>query len=182
MKNLISLVSIVFGLFLFAGSVSAQPQNTFYSPVTPTPVVEYSLPFPGVLPDHPLYLIKAARDKILLFFTSSPEKRAHLNLLFADKRLVMGQLLWEKGNKDLSISTISKAEKYLLSSALELAAIKKQNNIPPGLTDKLELAAKKHEEIIMLLSESSIEESVKQSFSQALGTNHQALQQIQSVK
>lgn len=181
MKIKITLAFLFLGLF-FCRQGAWAAKDIFYSPITPTPVVEYTLPFPGVLPDHPLYLVKAARDKILLFFTSNSEKRVHLNLLFADKRLVMGQFLWEKGNMDLSVSTISKSEKYLLASVLELLAMGKQKTIPPGLSDKLELAAKKHEEIILMLSEKSIDEQVKKELSQALGINHQASQQIQLIK
>lgn len=182
MRYIIFGISLLLSLLLFTSRVSVQAQSLLYSPLTPTPILEYTLPYPGILPDHPLYIIKAARDRILLFFTSNPERRVHLNLLFADKRLVMGQLLWEKGSKDLAVTTISKAEKYLLAASLELISLKKQNNLPPGLADKLELAAQKHEEIILQMEKNLQDEPVRQGLSQALGVNHQALGQIRLVK
>lgn len=162
--------------------VFAAPQTIIYSVASPTPVIEYSLPYPGILPDHPLYFIKALRDKILLFFTRDPVRRVNINLIISDKRIAMGKVLWEKGNTDLSLTTFTKAEKYLLTAAVDLGKLKKQNNLPPGLADKVELAAKKHEEIITGFMTTVTDETKKQNLNQALGINHQAVQQIQSVK
>ncbi len=182
MKYIHILFLIIFGLFIFDGGVLSAQQTISSSNPTPTSSVEYALPFAGLLPDHPLYTIKVLRDRILLFFTRDPEKKVHLNLLFSDKRLVMGQILWEKGNIDLSVSTIGKGEKYLLSAAIDLLALKKQKNLPPGLSDKVELATNKHEEVIMKLIKSSGDEVKQQGLNLALGINHQAMQQILSVK
>lgn len=182
MRYIFALVIAVLLLFNYAGIISAQSKDPIYSPVTPTPTLEYALPYPGILPDHPLYFLKAIRDKILLLFTYDHVKRTNLNLLLSDKRLVMGQLLWEKGNADLSTSTFSKAEKYLLSATLELGTLKKQNSLPPGLADKVELAAKKHEEVISKLMGMTADENKLQNLSGALGVNHQAIQQIKLLK
>lgn len=178
MRQIATLIIFVFILILSNVKTAAFGQAV----PTPTPPIEYNLPYPGILPDHPLYPLKALRDRILIFFTQDPVKKVHLNLLFADKRLVMGQILWEKGSPDLSISTLSKSEKYLLSAALDLLPLKKQNNLPPGLADKLELAAKKHEELILHLLESTADESKKRGLNESLGVNHQATQQILLVK
>ena len=179
------LLQFIISLLLYL-VVSTQTLAFVSSPissyVSPGPTVEYNFPYVGLLPDHPLYLLKVSRDRILLFFTRDPEKKVHLNLLFSDKRLVMGQLLWEKGNIELSVTTLGKGEKYLLSAAVDLAALKKQENLPPGLSDKMELAAKKHEEVIMKLINSSDDEVKRQGLNLALGINHQATQQILSVK
>lgn len=178
MKYIFTLVVFVLMLLVYSGGVYAQSKDLIYSPVTPTPNVEYALPFPGILPDHPMYFIKTFRDKILLFFTRDPIKKINITLLISDKNLVMGQILWEKGNIDLSLSTFVQAEKHLLNTALEIANLKKQDKLPPGLADKVELAAKKHEELISKLSESQSGDLQKQMFDQATGINHQATQQI----
>lgn len=178
MRYISIFVISIFLLFLTNSVSFASDQSTIISIASPTPTVEYGLPYPGLLPDHPLYILKVSRDRILLFFTHDHDKKVYLNLLFADKRLVMGQLLWEKGNEDLSLSTFTKAEKYLLSAALDLVYLKKQNNLPAGLADKVELGVKKHEEIILKLM-STISDDVKiQNLSLALGVNHQAMQQV----
>ncbi len=83
--------------------------------------IHYRLVFPGtVLPDHPLWLVKAARDKVWLGITTSPTKKAELYLLFADKRLGSARVLIENKKYDKGYSTLLKAEHYLkLASDLE---------------------------------------------------------------
>jgi len=76
----------------------------------------YLLPYPGILPNHPLYWSKMIRDRVQLLTTKDPTKKMQLFLLFADKRLAAGQLLIATGDKGLGVSTITKAEKYLLSA------------------------------------------------------------------
>lgn len=146
--------------------------------LTPTPIVEYTLPYPGILPDNPLYFLKVLRDHILLFFTKDPVRKVQLNLLFSDKRLVMGRELWDKNEYGLSIDTITKGEKYLLTAAVELNDIKKTGDLPPGLADKLDLAAKKHEETINGIIANGSDKNYGQRLSDALGVTHQAIQQI----
>lgn len=87
-------------------------------------IVDYQLPYPGkVLPDSALWSVKALRDKLWLFVTPSSQRKAELNLLFANKRLVMARMLFEKDKPELAYSTLTKAEKYLESAvSLENAA------------------------------------------------------------
>jgi len=74
------------------------------------------LPFPGLLPNHPLYWTKMIRDRIQLITTVDPTQKMQLLLLFADKRLAASQLLIATNDDALGISTLTKAEKYLLSA------------------------------------------------------------------
>ncbi len=81
--------------------------------------VSYTLAFPGrVLPDSPFWPIKALRDKVWLWITTNPSREAELKLLFADKRLAMSQLLFDKENYEVGYSTLTKAEKYLEEAGL----------------------------------------------------------------
>ncbi|MBI3380181.1 hypothetical protein HY029_05490 [Candidatus Gottesmanbacteria bacterium] len=178
MRYIAILSSVFLFLLLFKSPLVAAVESNLSSIPTPVTLVEYGLPYPGILPDHPLYIFKVLRDKILIFFTRDPIRKVNLDLLFADKRLAMSQLLWEKENSDLSISTIIKAEKYLLSVSVGLSSLKKQNNLPPGLSDKAELATKKHEEVITKLISNVSDDAKRQNLNQALGINHQAMQQI----
>lgn len=152
--------------------------------VAPSPIaeVEYALPYPGILPDHPLYIFKVIRDRILVLRTQDTLKKIHLNLLLGDKRLVMGKLLWEKGRYDLSVSTFSKGETYLFTASSDLVQAKNANMLPPGLSDKLELAAKKHQEVITKIMSDTSEQTYKKSFTDMLGLTKQAIDKIASVK
>lgn len=113
---------------------------------------EYQLPYPGILPDNPLYPIKAFRDKIVSFLISDPLKKADYNLLQADKRLQSGVLLIEKSKKyQLAIDTISKGENYFEEAILKAADAKKQGLDAGKIQGKLRQALKKHHEIVAAL-------------------------------
>ncbi len=88
--------------------------------------VMYTLPFPGILPDHPLYFMKAARDKIMEFTTRNNTEKAKEYLLLSDKRAAMAIMLAKKGKNELAITTFSKGEKYALKIPPLLLASKKQ--------------------------------------------------------
>jgi len=91
--------------------------------------INYTLAFPGkILPDHPLWSIKALRDKLWLSVTTNPSRKAELKLLFADKRVGMSKILFEKENYEIGYSTLTKAEKYL-----EEASVQEKINRDNGL-------------------------------------------------
>src|SRR3989304_4320145 len=101
------LIFIFLAILTFSFVVQAAEKLPFNTP-TPAPLVEYDLPYPGILPDHPLYFLKLIRDKILILSARNLTKKSELYLLFADKHLSMGQLLRGKGNLDLSTTTFAK--------------------------------------------------------------------------
>ena len=111
--------------------------------------IHYDLPYPGILPDHPLYVFKTARDKVLEFFTRDNIKKAELYLLLSDKRVEMASELAKKGKNQLAISTFSKAEKYFLKIPPLLIASKEQGVSPnQDFVDRVKLANAKHREIL----------------------------------
>lgn len=122
--------------------------------ITPSPM-EYQLPYPGLLPDSPLYFIKTLRDRIIDFLVADPLKKAELDLLQADKRLAAGVALIEKGNGALSESTIAKGENYFEEAITKVKEAKKQGtNVTPMIT-KLTLAAQTHQDTLKKLEKKS---------------------------
>lgn len=117
--------------------------------------VIYEFPYPGILPDHPLYFLKVSRDKLLDFFTRDPLKKVNLYLLFSDKRVKMAEFLSKKGKSDLAIATASKSEKYFLKIPELLKASKKQGNgATSEFLERVRSSNVKHKEILeMLLKE-----------------------------
>lgn len=115
-------------------------------------VIDYPLIYQGsVLPGDILWPAKAIRDRIWLLVTTNPGRRAELDLLFADKRLVSAKVLFERGEYDLGISTLTKAEKYL-----EEAWVQEEKNRQNGMnTDemlaRLALASLKHIEMMQVM-------------------------------
>ncbi|MBI2051704.1 hypothetical protein HYT33_03000 [Candidatus Roizmanbacteria bacterium] len=111
--------------------------------------VVYELPYPGLLPDHPLYIMKAVRDRILDFFTRDNLKKAELYLLFSDKRAKMAEQLAKRGKSKLAISTFSKGEKYFLKIVDHVKQAKQQGKAPlADLVEKLRQSNAKHRAVL----------------------------------
>lgn len=110
--------------------------------------VEYNLPYPGLLPDNPLYYLKAIRDNVLKFFISDPLKKADFDLLSANKRLVAAQFLLQRGRVSLSITTLSKSGNYFDDAISNIQMAKKQGANTSSLLTELFKAAQKHQEVI----------------------------------
>lgn len=166
-------IAIVSSILLFALGIlftsalrTASVKYEFSMPPTENPSVlgeetveiDYFLAFPGkVLPDHPLWPVKALRDKVWLLITTNTSRKAELNLLFADKRVAMSKILFEREKPEIGYSTLTKAEKYL-----EEAVNRERQNRKMGIdtSEFLELLAKaslKHfqvtEEILVIAPE-----------------------------
>jgi len=111
--------------------------------------IDYELAYPGgILPDHPLWFLKALRDRLWYLSTFNSSRKAELLLLFADKRLASSEILFARNKPEIAFSTLSKAEKYL-----EQAQKIEEENRKKGLkTDdfllKLANASLKHREEI----------------------------------
>jgi hypothetical protein len=113
------------------------------------PDVNYPLPSAGtVLPDNPLWNLKALRDKIWYAITPSPLKKAELALLFSDKRLVSAQILFEKQKTNIATSTLGKGEKYLEIAINDEAIARAEGYNTSDFLSKLATAALKHREVI----------------------------------
>lgn len=136
---LLVLLSLNFASFSFA-------QNTSTSSALPK--VEYELPYPGLLPDNPLYYLKAIRDNIFKILIRDPMKKAEFDLLQSDKRLGAGVALLEKGKEDLAITTLSKSGNYFDDAIANIFKAKRQGENTDQLLDKMITAAKKHQLVI----------------------------------
>lgn len=111
--------------------------------------IDYYLPFPGrVLPDHPLWPLKALRDRVWLWITTSPTRRAELKLLFADKRLGSAKILFEKDKTEIGFSTLTKAEKYLEEAVNQEKENRKKGIDTSEFLEKLAKAALKHAQVM----------------------------------
>ncbi len=137
---------LVLGLFLFPGTSWAQDDGTVLITPTPPPVADYALPYPGILPNNPLYPIKMARDKIILLLITDPYKKAQFNLLQADKRIGAAIFLVNdnKKNGQLAVTTIEKGENYYHDAVADALALKKEGRNMGSFLHDLDRAASKH--------------------------------------
>lgn len=143
--------------------------------------VIYNLPYPGLLPDSPLYLAKIVRDRITDFLTRDNLKKAELYLLYSDKRAVMSLLLAHKGKNQLAIDTFAKGEKYFLKIPNLLKSAKKQGGqTPSNFIETLKLSNAKHKELIEELIK-ILPQGLNQSLAQLSDLNQQVKLEIKSL-
>lgn len=149
MKKLVIILSFLILLTNLTSSSFAQSATEEAKIIN----VSYDLPYPGILPDNPLYLLKVIRDNLIGFFVSGNIKKAEYDLLMADKRLVSANYLVEKKNYQLAITTLSKAGNYF-DQAIQLAAqAKTQGQNASEVLNKLFDAAQKHQQVIYQMSQ-----------------------------
>lgn len=137
------LIVLVYLLFLVATRVVATGEP-------------YQFPWPGILPDSPLYKLKVLRNKIIPRLIISPVKRIEFDLLMADKTLYAGKLLLEKGKVALAAETALKGENYfsILVSEYRTARVKKIT-VPTRLTQKVIAASDAESKLIDYLIHNS---------------------------
>lgn len=110
--------------------------------------INYHFPYPGILPDHPLYPLKIIRDKIYDFFLLDKTKKTEFKLLMADKRFYMAVILFDKGKPLLAETSVSKASKYYQEGVLILSQLQKEEKDLNPLKEKFIQAGQKYQQII----------------------------------
>lgn len=109
---------------------------------------DYYLPYPGILPDHPLYWLKMVRDRIMLWTTRDPLQQFQRLLHYSDKRIGAAKALIEGGQPELGVSTATKAEKYLEQAVSQYKKLDAVGKINPETKEQLERAIEKHQELV----------------------------------
>lgn len=106
--------------------------------------IDYNLAYPGILPDHPLYFIKALRDRVVSSLITDPLKKSEFSLLQADKRLGAGASLVDKNKDELAVTTISKGANYFDSAVSNIRAAHQQKSDIKPLLERLLASSQKH--------------------------------------
>jgi hypothetical protein len=156
----LKILWVVFFLLLHSqtGIVSAQELN-----ISPTPKpVEYTLPYPGLLPDHPLYFLRAVRDAMQNLLASNPLKKAEFFLLQADKGVSASSMLSQKKETaELAGATALESQQYFEKALDSVVAARKQGLDNSEITKKLVLANEKHQEVLTQMKEGVTDEYVE---------------------
>ncbi len=153
MKRLLVLLVVLYiALFSFVKAVTAESLRLAPVAEAAATTVEYPLPYPGILPDSPIYFLKVWRDQVMTWLISDPVQKSFYSLLLSDKRLAAGEVLVNSGKVTLGVATVSKAEDYF-GQATDLAvAAKGSGKNVNDLMAKLVVAGAKHDEILAGLS------------------------------
>lgn len=163
---------IIFFSFIFSFAL-AQEATPIIAHPSPTPL-EYTLPYPGILPDHPLYFLKRLRDQILLRLVSSPLRKVEFYILLSDKRLNMSKSLMESGKEELALKTSEEAIGFLKMAEKDIFMI--TVGTEPGvnsLKDKLDNSLSKHSEVFAEFASQSSESSKWQEYRAQIESLHE---------
>lgn len=191
-KLFVILCSIVF-LFLGQGALAQEAATEMNgemvisspSPIqTITPTPDYVMPYPGILPDSPLYSLKTARDKLISFMIGDPLKKAEFDLLQADKRIGAALLLIKTGDSEkqkIALSTISKGQNYYEEAIGKLAEAKKQGT---GATDIITTMKRSGAQHIysMQKAKKSLPKNMQEEMQQLIDRSTSLRDQLKSVK
>lgn len=71
------------------------------------------LPYPGLLSDHPLYIVKKIRDKILELFISQPDRRLEYYIFESNKYFAEMLMQMQKKNDVYVMNTGLRSGNYL---------------------------------------------------------------------
>jgi len=110
--------------------------------------VDYVLPYPGILPDHPLYALKMVRDRIMDWLIKDPVKKTEFLILMADKRIGAAKALFDGNKPELGLTTALKAVAYQERAIDSFAKAQQAGGNTNGLKDKLKNSTKKQIEIL----------------------------------
>jgi len=110
---------------------------------------DYALPYPGILPDHPLFFLKQLRDAIYEALIVDPIRKAEFYILQSDKRLNMGVFLQDKGKTALASVSISETSSFMEKAVRGLTAWKSGGRtVPIYVVDRITAATAKHKEVL----------------------------------
>lgn len=138
--------------------------NVLANNQTPTNLhsIDYSLQWPGILPDNRLYKLKVLRNKIIAKIIINPVKRVEFDLLMADKTIYASKLLVDKGEISLAKDTALKGENYYSMLVQDYnKALLSHKQIPSWLDRKITLAAIKHQKVFKQLEDTVTGENKK---------------------
>ena len=139
--------------------------------------VEYTLPYPGILPDHPLYFFKTVRDSMLEVFISEPAKKAELYLLQSDKHLSMVLVLVDEKKYPIAKSTLKKSSEYFQKAVSALGTASRETS--GHLTSQMHMSARKHVQVLRGIATTSDMLSEAATAQQAIGSIRQKLDEME---
>ena len=165
----IVLSLIAFFIAMFLPLVIANAQVASSASKTPLPIPntkgssDYQLPYPGMLPDNPLYFLKVIRDNLTSFFISKPLAKADFDLLQSDKDVAASYLLItrEQGKGELALQTFSQSQNYFSDAVTQARNAKKQGYSIADISKKLQQAQQKHVQMLQSVGQQSHQENTQ---------------------
>jgi hypothetical protein len=111
--------------------------------------IDYDLPYPGILLDHPLYFLKKLRDRIMLSLLTDPTKLIEFNILQSDKFLSMA-VIYETKHDPVRLTEALDLSFTNMASAYDAAKHYKSTSgiLPDYISSRFENSLAKHLELM----------------------------------
>ena len=110
---------------------------------------DYTLPYPGILPNHPLYFIKKIRDQIIEMLVVDPLRKSEFYLLQSDKLLSAAVLLEQNGTIPVAQASLDESSTRMTMAVGQLTTLKQSGrDVPAGSIDRMGQALQKHLEVL----------------------------------
>lgn len=140
--------------------------------------VNYELPYPGILPDNPLYRVKSARDSIMQWMMRDNIKKAHLRLQISDKKVRGAQMLLKDKDYKRAEDILEDGEQ-MFEKAIEDALNAKEQGASPTseFKEKLKFSNLKHKEVIIDIIK-SVPASARDGFRESLRQNQENAEKL----
>jgi hypothetical protein len=151
------LLSVILSKQSYAQTITLGASESA-APATQPATIQYDFPYPGILPDHPLYIVKVARDHFVGFLINDSLKKAEFNLLQSDKKIFAAQLLFEKEADALGVETLSKSNNYMHHAISDAKKAEGSKKPVENVVGKIEMSIDKHEEAIEILMNEDTDE------------------------
>lgn len=146
---------------VLAVPITPTPSLSFQE-ATPPAKIEYTLPYPGILSDHPLYFLKRLRDQIMERLIADPVRKVEFYMLQADKNINMGIFFAAKQKETLSAEALLQGQKNFEYAVRAASEIKSQGKeVPSYLLERFASAAVKYEEVFTELNTENLIELVR---------------------
>jgi hypothetical protein len=116
---------------------------------------------PFILPDNPLYIGKRIWQQIILksydVFVLSKKPKIRYLLALSDETYAESFIIWNKGERDLALRTIPKAEHFITLITPEIHTLSNSGNTDKQLYEEIKISVDEHLQILTSLIASSTE-------------------------
>lgn len=134
-----------------AASVSSSPAAQAKEEGNETEVmaVEYTLPYPGILSNHPLFPLKMVRDWIFERLITDPMRKTEFYILQADKRLAMAIAFMSSVQQEEAVVAVDDAREFMQKAVTTAQSARSAGQEIPGhIMDRFERSTAKHMEVV----------------------------------
>lgn len=151
--------------FMLLSATPSYADDTTPIPM-PTATIDYKLPYPGLLPDNPLYFLKSFRDNMMSFFIGKPLDKADFMLLQSDKQVAASAMLVTQNKLPLATTTFAQGQEYFQTAIEQTEAAHKQGVNTEEMAKKLADANRKHFQVLDQMNQ-HLSEAEKKKFQEA---------------